>query len=124
MYGQTEATARMSYLSWKDSKKKIGSVGKPIPEGKFFLESEDGKIITKASKLGTYGEQYGFYSSLNIDLGSLFDAGLAFQNLKGEQYNAEINDFEEASNLYMKLSAFWKNTKIKNHKKLKRMRVS
>ena len=48
--------------------------------------------------MGTYGKQNGFYSSLNIDLGSLFDAGLAFQNLKGEQYNAEINDFEEASN--------------------------
>jgi hypothetical protein len=57
-----------------------------------------GEIITKASKLGTYGKQNGFYSSLNIYLGSLFDAGLAFQNLEGEQYNAEINDFEEASN--------------------------
>ncbi|MEC9050245.1 MAG: hypothetical protein VYD66_05555 [Candidatus Neomarinimicrobiota bacterium] len=57
-----------------------------------------GKIITKASKLGTYGKQNGFYSSLNIDLGSLFDAGLAFQNLNGEQYNSDINDFEKASN--------------------------
>ena len=62
------------------------------------ISGNQGTIITKASKLGTYGKQNGFYSSLNIDLGSLFDAGLAFQNLKGEQYNAEINDFEEASN--------------------------
>ena len=62
------------------------------------ISGNQGTIITKASKLGTYGKQNGFYSSLNIDLGSLFDAGLAFQNLKGEQYNAEINDFEKASN--------------------------
>jgi len=62
------------------------------------ISGNQGTIVTKASKLGTYGKQNGFYSSLNIDLGSLFDAGLAFQNLKGEQYNSEINDFEKASN--------------------------
>ena len=62
------------------------------------ISGNQGTIITKASKLGTYGKQDGFYSSLNINLGSLFDVGMAFQNLKGEQYNAEINDFEEASN--------------------------
>ena len=62
------------------------------------ITGNQGKIITKESKLGTYGKQNGFYSSLNIDLGSLFDAGLAFQNLNGEQYNSEINDFEKASN--------------------------
>ena len=57
-----------------------------------------GTIVTKASKLGTFGKQNGFYSSLNISLGSLFDAGLSFQNLKGEQYNASIKKFEKASN--------------------------
>ena len=62
------------------------------------ISGNQGTIVTKASKLGTYGKQNGFYSSLNIDLGSLFDAGLAFQNLNGEQYNSEINDFEKASN--------------------------
>ena len=64
MYGQTEATARMSYLSWKDSKKKIGSIGKPIPEGKFLLESEDGKIITKANIVGEL-----VYKGKNVCLG-------------------------------------------------------
>lgn len=33
MYGQTEATARMSYISFNDLKRKIGSIGKPIPNG-------------------------------------------------------------------------------------------
>jgi hypothetical protein len=61
------------------------------------ISGNQGKIITKASKLGTYGEQKGFYSSLNINLGSLFDAGMAFQNLKGKQYNGK-DKFEEASN--------------------------
>ena len=40
MYGQTEATARMTYLPYSMSKKKIGSVGIPIPEGKICLRSE------------------------------------------------------------------------------------
>ena len=62
------------------------------------ISGNQGTIITKASKLGTYGKQNGFYSSLNINLGSLFDAGMAFQNLRGEQYNSEMNQFEEASN--------------------------
>jgi hypothetical protein len=62
------------------------------------ISGNQGTIITKANKLGTYGKQKGFYSSLNIDLGSLFDAGMAFQNLNGEQYNSETKVFEEASN--------------------------
>jgi len=85
-----------------------------IPDGKFEFgyfnrsyeierahskfKGNQSDIITKASKLGIYGKQNGHYSSMNLDLGSLFDAGLAFQNLKGKQYNAEINEFEEASN--------------------------
>ena len=36
MYGQTEASPRMSYLDWKYAKKKIGSIGKPLAGGKFF----------------------------------------------------------------------------------------
>lgn len=30
MYGQTEATARISYVPWKDAERKIGSIGVPI----------------------------------------------------------------------------------------------
>ena len=32
MYGQTEATSRISYLNWKFSLSKLGSIGKAIPE--------------------------------------------------------------------------------------------
>ena len=40
MYGQTEATARMTYLPYKMSRKKIGSVGIPIAGGKIYLISD------------------------------------------------------------------------------------
>lgn len=39
MYGQTEATARMSYLPMKKSPEKIGSIGYPIPGGQFRIIS-------------------------------------------------------------------------------------
>ena len=48
------------------------------------INGNQGKIVTKSRKLGTYGKQNGFYSSLNLNLGSLFDARLAFQNLNGQ----------------------------------------
>ena len=37
MYGQTEATARMSYLPYKNLKAKLGSIGLPVPSGSFTL---------------------------------------------------------------------------------------
>jgi len=48
MYGQTEATARMSYLPYLKLKEKIGSIGIAIPGGKFSLRNtylEDCKIV-------------------------------------------------------------------------------
>lgn len=41
MYGQTEATARMSYLPPEDVLRKPGSVGIAIPGGKFYLEKAE-----------------------------------------------------------------------------------
>ena len=43
MYGSAEATARMSYLPWKDSIKKVGSIGIEIPGGKFWIEDNKKK---------------------------------------------------------------------------------
>jgi acyl-CoA synthetase (AMP-forming)/AMP-acid ligase II len=45
MYGQTEATARMSYLPWEAAQLKRGSIGIAIPGGTFYLENENGIII-------------------------------------------------------------------------------
>lgn len=44
MYGQTEATARMSYIPPSCCLEKIGSIGIPIPGGRMEL-AEDGEII-------------------------------------------------------------------------------
>jgi acyl-CoA synthetase (AMP-forming)/AMP-acid ligase II len=45
MYGQTEATARMSYLPWKAAGSKTASIGIAIPGGKFWLADDDGTVI-------------------------------------------------------------------------------
>jgi len=46
MYGQTEATARISWLPADKVLSKIGSIGIPIPEGKITLEDTSGNVIT------------------------------------------------------------------------------
>lgn len=59
MYGQTEATARMSYLPAEKSLEKSGSIGVAIPGGKFSLIADDGCEITApetAGELVYYGD--------------------------------------------------------------------
>jgi acyl-CoA synthetase (AMP-forming)/AMP-acid ligase II len=52
MYGQTEATARMSYLPWEHAAEKAGSVGIAIPGGRFEVVDADGKIIQTPNEDG------------------------------------------------------------------------
>src|SRR5262249_55911543 len=66
MYGQTEATARMSYLPWVHARRKIGSVGIAIPGGRFSLENEavglnrnEGELIYQGKNVSLgYAENY------------------------------------------------------------------
>ncbi len=62
MYGQTEATARLSYLPPDELKKKLGSIGRGIPgielkvvneNGDLVKPGEDGEIIAKGSNIMT-----------------------------------------------------------------------
>lgn len=64
MYGQTEATARMSYLDPKYSLSKCGSMGKAIPGGKFKLIDEDINIIDTPDTIGEL-----VYEGDNVSLG-------------------------------------------------------
>jgi len=64
MYGQTEATARMSYLPWKYAKAKSGSMGIAIPGGEFWLIGDDG---SRVSSPGVVGELV--YRGRNVTLG-------------------------------------------------------
>ena len=60
MYGQTEATARMTYLPYKMLRKKIGSVGIPITGGKIHLVSDKSKNDKKGEII---------YEGKNVSLG-------------------------------------------------------
>ena len=52
-----------------------------------------GEIITKDSKLGKFGKQKGYFSTLSLDLGELIGSSLSYQNLFGEQWSNYDNNF-------------------------------
>ena len=64
MYGQCEATARMSYLPPERALDKIGSMGVAIPGGKFSLIDVDGKEIVEPEVTGEL-----VYEGANVTLG-------------------------------------------------------
>jgi long-chain acyl-CoA synthetase len=64
MYGQTEATARMSFLPPEYGVKKSGSIGLPIEGGEFNLVDEQGNEIMEA---GCVGELV--YKGKNVSMG-------------------------------------------------------
>lgn len=52
MYGQTEASPRISYLEPKYNFTKLGSIGKAIPKCKMWIENSRGKKIDKTNEIG------------------------------------------------------------------------
>lgn len=64
MYGQTEATARMSYLAPEFGMIKLGSIGKGIPGGTFSLVDDEGRVIENANEVGEL-----VYEGANVSLG-------------------------------------------------------
>ncbi len=64
MYGQCEATARMAYLPWEMSLKKIGSAGVAIPGGALELIGENGETILTPHTVGELR-----YRGENVTLG-------------------------------------------------------
>lgn len=64
MYGQCEATARMGYLPPERAVEKRGSMGVPIPGGKFRLIDADGAEITEPETAGEL-----VYEGENVTLG-------------------------------------------------------
>lgn len=52
MYGQTEASPRISYLPYNYLKGKPSSIGKGIKGTKIWIEDEKGKKINKINKIG------------------------------------------------------------------------
>jgi acyl-coenzyme A synthetase/AMP-(fatty) acid ligase len=64
MYGQTEATARMSYLPCEYALSKCGSMGIALPGGEFYLIDEDKNVITDSNVVGEL-----VYKGPNVALG-------------------------------------------------------
>ena len=64
MYGQTEATARMSYLPPDAPEDKIGSIGVPIPGGKFSLVDDNDCPIFSPHETGNL-----IYEGPNVFMG-------------------------------------------------------
>lgn len=64
MYGQAEATARMSFLPYERSLEKYGSMGIAIPGGKLSIIDADGKEIREPDTAGEL-----VYEGPNVTLG-------------------------------------------------------
>lgn len=82
MYGQTEATARMSYLPWDKAMDKCGSVGIAVPGGRFELVDNQGNIVREPNvdgELVYYGD--------NVSMGY---AECAEDLLKGDENHGRL----------------------------------
>lgn len=64
MYGQTEATARISYLPCERLADKLGSIGIPIPGGELTIRDIDNGLVTEPHVEGEL-----FYKRPNVMLG-------------------------------------------------------
>ncbi len=64
MYGQTEATARISYLPPAEAVRRCGSIGRAIPGGQLYLVGDDGQRINAAETVGEL-----VYEGANVTLG-------------------------------------------------------
>jgi long-chain acyl-CoA synthetase len=97
MYGQTEATARMSYVPAARALDKAGSIGVAIPGGELFLVDSEGGEINAADVQGElgyrgpnvtmgYAEQRADLSTGDERRGSLLTGDLALRDADGYYY--------------------------------------
>jgi acyl-coenzyme A synthetase/AMP-(fatty) acid ligase len=87
MYGQTEATARMSYLPWEQAEQKFSSIGVPIPGGEFWLEGDQNLgFSVQDSVVSTQGELV--YRGPNVSMGY---AECAEDLMKGDENHGVLH---------------------------------
>lgn len=102
MYGQTEATARLSYLPHDMYEKKKGSIGKGIPgvelkvineSGEIVKPGETGEVIAKGDNImkGYFADEEGTKNTLRNgwlftgDLGTIDDDGYIFLSARKKE---------------------------------------
>jgi len=96
MYGQTEATARLSYLPPADLKLKLGSIGKGIPGVELRVIGEDGKPV----KPGAVGEILA--RGKNISPGYLNDPVASAEKFKdGELHTGDLATVDEDGYIFV-----------------------
>lgn len=96
MYGQTEATARMSYLHPDKILSKAGSIGKPIRGGKFLLYNETGQKINKPYRQGEI-----IYRGKNVYMGYSY----TYSDL--DKYYEESNILHTGDYGYFDSEGYW-----------------
>ena len=92
MYGQTEATARMTYLPYEKNFDKVGSIGIAIPGGELILQDDNGNKITSPNVTGEL-----IYKGANVFLGyaeSLFDLSKKDEN-NGILHTGDLAYFDQ-----------------------------
>lgn len=98
MYGQAEATTRISYLPNNYNLKKIGSVGIPIDGGQIKIKNDKLKIIKKKNIVGNI-----FYNGPNVCMGYSYakkDLKKGYEWTKGIN-TGDVGKFDEDNFLYI-----------------------
>tara|TARA_B100001250_G_scaffold413206_1_gene446577 strand:+ start:441 stop:1838 length:1398 start_codon:yes stop_codon:yes gene_type:complete len=128
MYGQAEASPRMSYLPWNYFSKKSESIGKAIKDSKFELINEKNKKIKKPFETGEiiyHGNNVSLGYGYNIkDLfkgdfnkGKLFTGDLAYKDKEGFYYIVgRKNRISKIFGIRIDLDEIEKNLKKKGFK--------
>ena len=98
MYGQTEATARMSYLPYRKAVEKSASIGVAIPGGKFLLVDNQNNIIQEPDVPGEL-----IYEGENVSMGyaeRIGDLSLGDEN-NGILHTGDVAQFDHEGYYYI-----------------------
>lgn len=98
MYGQTEATARISYMPLEDVLKRPGSIGKVIPNGLLRIEDGDGQSVKEPGLVGEL-----LYEGPNVSMGyaECVDDLRMGDVFKGILRTGDLASFDEAGYFYI-----------------------